>query len=408
MFPAGAVPWTLVLPFIMHNFGGKKTYIFICLLGLLGNLIIYFSKTISQILIGEFVLGILLGSHHTISPLVISEYSSPKYRGIFLTIKSASGYWGIWVANIIGTYSHWKNIYVMAFLCNIYTLTVFMWPESPYWLAKQRRFADCEKTYIKIKGTSKNSKKDLDDLINSYKVNEDEVKKYETKSSMNFLISYFKLLRSKIFYRPLIIAIFSELQFYLFGKLVCSIYAIQILKKITQNDAMAYKAMLILDAVTVFSTYCGCVASRYCKRRSLLFSTSFVSILLLYVLSLYLFLVHKSIIIENNIISISILSLFSVTVGCGPAILFSSIYGELISFKHQRSSAIIYGIVGSMLMFTTLKTSPFLFKQLTLPGTFLFFAVCSTIHTIILFLYLPETKNKSCHEIENYFKRDHN
>ncbi|CAH2085441.1 unnamed protein product [Euphydryas editha] len=405
MFSVGALPWTLILPVVGYKIGRKKTYIFICFIGFIGVLIIFLSKTITHILVGEFVMGIILGGHNTISPFIITEYSSPKYRGLFMTIKSASGLWGIWVANTIGTYWHWKKIYLLMFLCNVYTLTVFAWPESPYWLAKQRRITECAGTFRSLKGTSEDAEKELENIINSFELNENNVENFDTKSFNSFYNTFFKLLMTKTYYCPLLLAILICVQYHMTGKLICSIYAIQILKKITQNDTMAYKGMLILDGITVFSTYCGCVVSRFCKRRKMLFTTSLLTITFLYIFSLYLFLVHQTIIVENNIISISLLAFFSITVCSGPMILLTSIYGELISFKHHRSSTMIYGATNTIVMAVSLKSSLFLFKQLTLPGLFLFFAVSSSIITFILYLYLPETKNKSCYEIENYFKK---
>lgn len=407
MFSVGALPWAFILPIIGYKIGRRKTYILICFIGFIGAIIIYLSKTVTHILIGEFVMSIILGAHNTISPFIIAEYSSLKYRGLFLTIKSASGLWGIWVANAIGTYWHWKNIYLLMFLCNVYTLTVFVWPESPYWLAKQRRFPECAKIFRSLKGISEDAKKELEHTISNFEFNENNVEKIDSKLCNNFFNSVFKLLRKKTYYCPLLLSILLIVQYHMMGKLIYSIYAIQILKKITKNDAVAYKSMLILDGVTVFSVYCGCIVSRFCKRRKMLFTTSFLTVTLLYIFSLYLFLIHQNIISEHSIISIALLAFFSVTVSSGPMILLTSIYGELISFKYHLSSTMIYGVINTAVMAGSLKSSLFLLRELTLSGLFLFFAIISSITTSILYLYLPETKNKSSYEIENYFKKNY-
>lgn len=241
MFSVGALPWAFILPIVGYKIGRRKTYILICFIGFIGAIIIYLSKTVTHILIGEFVMSIILGAHNTISPFIIAEYSSLKYRGLFLTIKSASGLWGIWVANAIGTYWHWKKIYLLMFLCNVYTLTVFVWPESPYWLAKQRRFPECAKIFRSLKGISEDAKKELEHTISNFEFNENNVENFDSKTCNSFFTSVFKLLTNKTYYCPLLLSVLLIVQYHMMGKLIYSIYAIQILKKITKNDAVAYK-----------------------------------------------------------------------------------------------------------------------------------------------------------------------
>ncbi|XP_060802268.1 facilitated trehalose transporter Tret1-like [Amyelois transitella] len=117
---------------------------------------------------------------------VLTEYTSPKYRGLFLTIKSATFFWGIWVANAIGTFLHWKNVGVVGLLCMAYNLiTICFWCESPYWLVKQGRFDECAQILYWLKGADHQSQDELKNLIKAQKErlrrpknNENQVKKY--------------------------------------------------------------------------------------------------------------------------------------------------------------------------------------------------------------------------------------
>ncbi|XP_052739907.1 facilitated trehalose transporter Tret1-like [Bicyclus anynana] len=399
----GALPWVFILPMISHFIGRKKTFVFVYLSCFAGFLVLYLCNNLTQLLIGEVVLGIVLGCLHAVGPLTINEYVSPKYRGIIMTIKSASSYWGMWVANVIGTFLNWKNITILAFLCNIYSLTVFMWPESPYWLAEKGKFEECMKSHRWLKGTSVEAEKELDTIVRSYKRSRGEQSDIKSIFSEEYVLSLYKTATNKTFYKPVSIASLIVLQYHLSGKLVCSMYAIELLKKITKDETTAYRGMLILDGITVFSVYCGCVISQFFKRRTYLLSTSSFAIAFLYILSLCLYLIRESIIPENNFITIGLLGFYSVAVSSGPMILLTSICGELIPIRYQRSSAIIVGTVAATIMVVTIKSSLFLFKTLTLAGTFLCFAILSTIITILLYLYMPETKNKSPLEIEEYF-----
>ncbi|XP_045767461.1 facilitated trehalose transporter Tret1-like [Maniola jurtina] len=399
----GALPWVFLLPMISQFMGRKKTFIFIYLSCFVGFLVLYLCKNLTQLLIGEIVLGIVLGCLHAIGPLTINEYVSPKYRGIFMTIKSASSYWGMWVSNVIGTFMDWKNIVILAFMCNIYTITVLIWPESPYWLAQNGKVIECMKSHRWLKGNSMEAEKELENIIRSFKCQEQS--NVKSIFSKEYLFTLYKTLSCKAFYKPVSIASLIVLQYHLSGKLVCSMYAIELLKKITKDESTAYRGMLILDGITVFSVYCGCVLSQFFKRRTYLLSSSLFAIIFLYILSLYLYLTRESFIPENNIITISLLGFYSVAVSGGPMILLTSVCGELIPIRYQRSAAIIVGAVAATVMIITIKSSLFLFKTLTLAGTFLCFAILSSIITILLYLYLPETKDRTPLEIENNFVR---
>lgn len=388
---------------ISHFLGRKKTFIFIYLSCFVGFLVLYLCNNLKQLLIGEVVLGVMLGCLHAIGPLTINEYVSPKYRGIFMTVKSASSFWGMWTSNCIGTFFNWKNIVILAFVCNIYTLTVFVWPESPYWLAEKGKFVECAKSHRWLKGTSAEAHKELHTIISSYKRSRTEDGGFKSVFSKEYLLSLYKLASCSTFYKPVLIAGLLFLQYHLSGKLVCSMYALELLKRITNDEATAYKGMLILDGITVFSVYCGCIISQFFKRRSYLLCTSFFAIMFLYILSLYLFLIREAIIIENYFITVALLGFYSLSVSSGPMILLSTLSGELIPVRYQRSAAIIVGAIAAVAMLITVKTTLFLFKMLTLAGTFLCFAVVSSIITILLYFYLPETKGKSPLEIEEHF-----
>lgn len=388
---------------ISHTVGRKKTFIFVYLSSFVGFLVLYLCNNLTQLLIGEVVLGIVLGCVHTIAPLTINEYVSPKYRGVFMTLKSASVFWGIWVSNCIGTFLNWKNIVILGFVCNVYTLTVFVWPESPYWLADKGKFEECIKSHRWLKGTSAEAEKELDTIIRSYKRSRTEDAGIKSVFSKEYLLSLYKLASCNAFYKPVLIVGLLLLQYHLSGKLVCGMYAIDLLKNITKDEAAAYRLMLILDGITVFSVYCGCIVSQFFKRRSYFLCTSCFTIIFLYILSLYMFLIREAIIIENNYITVALLGFYSISVSSGPMILLSTLSGELIPVRYQRSAAIIDGMIAAVAMIITIKTTLFLFKMLTLAGTFLYFAIASSIILILLYFYLPETKGKSPLEIEEYF-----
>ncbi|KAH9639398.1 hypothetical protein HF086_002087 [Spodoptera exigua] len=224
--------------------------------------------------------GMLIGSNMTLLIVVVTEYTSPRYRGIFMTVKSTIFFWGVWIANATGTFSRWKNIAIIAFICAILSLTAFFWPESPSWLALNGRFEECAEAHHWLKGYDKDSEKELENLIQSQKL---------------------------------------------------------------------------------------------------------------------------SIVTENKIVSLLLLTLFSMTISCGPMILACSVYGELTPLRYRGSSLPTLAIFSEILMASVLKVSPYIFKYFELHGAFLFYGVTASVFAFLLYKYLPESKDKTLQEIECYF-----
>ncbi|KAG6441237.1 hypothetical protein O3G_MSEX001725 [Manduca sexta] len=398
----GGLPWVLILPVFTEFVGRKIPFVILCVNSLVVFIVFYFSTNTTQILISEIMQGMAQTGAHTILPVIITEYTSVKYRGIFLTIKSASFFWGIWASNAIGTFYPWKNIGILGFVCSAFTLTVLIWPESPYWLATKGRYEECTTSYHWLKGYDKESEEELEYLIKSQK----EYRKSHAEDKRTLRHRFVNFLRTTVckeFYKPILLCMVMMGLCHLSGKIAFGIYAIHIIKKITNSEPMAYRGMLILDGVTVLGMYIGCVFANFLKRRTQLLVASTIGMLFLFMTSLYLYLIKLSVIPENDILSIAFLILFSVTISCGPIIMSTSIYGELIPLRFKSSAMFIMGIFSDALMATVLKISPFLFRIFGLHGACLFYGLSATFCISILYKYLPETKDKSLQEIESYF-----
>ncbi|XP_072938969.1 facilitated trehalose transporter Tret1-like [Epargyreus clarus] len=401
-----SLPPMFILPWLCHVIGRKYTYSIVGLLTIIGYIIFYCSTDLYQVLISQIFFGANTAATNTFMPILISEYTSPKYRGIFLTFKSASVFWGIWISNAIGTFFYWKNIAFIAFVCPFYMLTVFAWPESPYWLAMKGRYAECAKSHRWLKGVNKNSEKELAHLITFHKKSKNVTSTDNEDAAFSCFSAAWSTISSRPFYKPALTCVLLFAQYQFSGKFVISIYAIEVLKNLTQDESAAYKMMLILDGITVFSMYVGCFLSRYFKRRTLMLLFAGTGILFLYIISLYLFLISLSIIRENHIVTILLLTIFSIAFGCGPMILVTSIYGEIVPSRYQNPIMTMTCLYNISVLSILLKLAPFMFKTLKMHGSFLFFAISSTAVIILTYIHLPETKDKTVLEIEEYFSGD--
>nr|XP_049692914.1 facilitated trehalose transporter Tret1-2 homolog isoform X1 [Helicoverpa armigera]XP_049692918.1 facilitated trehalose transporter Tret1-2 homolog isoform X1 [Helicoverpa armigera]QTJ30791.1 sugar transporter 8 [Helicoverpa armigera] len=402
-----SMPWVIILPILTQYIGRKIPFLIVTVLTLVSFIVFYCSTNPTHLLVSEILQGVTLASNMTVLIVIIVEYSSPRYRGVFMMIESSIFFWGVWIANVTGTFSHWRNIAIIAFVCCLYSLTAIIMPESPSWLAMKGRFEECAKAHHWLKGHHKESEDELESLIKSQKEYlRKRAARVKTTSWYRLLIIK-ETVSAKGFYQPLLLSMGVMSLYHFSGKLVCSMYAVDLISAITSSESAAYTGMLILDAVTILGMQIGCVLSKLINRRTLLLSSSALGIFFLFLISLYLYLISLNVIVENKIVSIVLLTSFSVAITCGPMIMPSTIFGELIFLRYKSSSLLILTLFSELLMATVLKLSPHIFKALALHGAFLFYGISASIFAFILYKYLPETKDKTLQEIENYFKESH-
>lgn len=392
-------PWVFLLPMLAYTIGRKKSHLLVSFTTFVAYLIFYFSQNVTHILISQLFQGPLAASYLTTSIVTVTEYSSSRYRGIFLTFKSASFFWGVLVANAIGMFVHWRILGIVGVTCSIYNLvSIFIWPESPYWLASKRRFQECIESHRWIKGRSKVSELELERLLKANETKGFIVERLTVKKILNTLVQ-------KDFWRPVLMSCLLACLYSFTGKMFCSVFALDILKKMTNDEKTAYTSMLILDAVTVASMYIGCVISRVMKRRTMLFAFSSIGISFLLSTSIYLFLVNSDVVSDNIYVAIPLLTGYSITIGSGPMILATSIIGELLPFESKSLSMCIIALVFKAVFGTFMKISPYCFKYLKLHGTFLMFSLLSVGVLILIYIYVPETKDKTLQEIDDAIKK---
>lgn len=339
----------------------------------------------------------------TVFPMVITEYSSTEYRGIFLTLRPATFFWGIWTANAIGIFTHYRYIGILSIVISSYAfVTSFFMPESPYWLASKSKYDECVLAHRILKGDGDEAEKELDDMISAFKGMH---RKNTKKSIQQHLRSYFKLVRQPEIWKPaaLSLLVFSIYDFS--GKYVFAVYAIELMKKLTGEESVAHITVLVLDGFSVLGMYIGAGMSKILKRRTMLLVNSAIGITFLLVLSLYLYLIKLSILSENSYAIIVLLVGYSLAICCGPMIMSTSIFGELVPMKARSFSVCVITSLYMAFNGTVTKIAPMMFQYLGLHGSFLVYGLCCSVCLILAFKYLPETKDKSLYEIAALFEK---
>ncbi|XP_028161257.1 facilitated trehalose transporter Tret1-2 homolog [Ostrinia furnacalis] len=392
----------LILSYPAHYYGRKKALHFIAMLMIAASTLVFFSYNAVHILVSQLMYGNLLTASMTILPMILSECSSIKYRGLFYTLKSATLFWGIWIANAIGIFTHFKYIGLLGIVISTYAfVNSFILPESPYWLASHGKYEESMLTHRLLKGNSDETEKELHDLLSMQK---QRGRKETSKKSIRSLIQkYFKIMKLPEVRKPLALSILVFLLYDFSGKLICAIYAVELMRQLTSSQTETYVAVLILDGITIVGMYIGCVTSRFLKRRTMLLVNSSISVIFLFMISLYLYLVKLAVLPQNSYIITVLLIGYSLAVCCGPMILSLTIFGELIPMKARNFCVCFCCVIYYVLSRTIAKLSLLMFSYFGIHGTFLMFGISCSVCLILVYKYLPETKGKSLYEIAALF-----
>lgn len=385
----------LTIPYMGHVKGYKFAFIIICFPIIVSCILQYFATNAVQLLIATILQGVTMGGNVSLGVIIVAEFADPKYRGIFLVLKSATFFWGVWIANAIGTFYSWRNIPLVSLWPAVFALiTCFTWPQSPYWLASKGRIDECKKSFRWLRGQGFDAEKELGFLL---------AKKTPPKKIQKMLSFVKSTIVLRQFYMPMFLNIAMFFLYHSCGKLVCQTYVLVIIKKITKNDSAAYTGMLIIDGITIFGMYIGSYVAKKVRRRLMYFSTTASTIFFLYLFSFYLYLVQFGVIEQNNTVSLILLILYSFSVSWGPMVLSTSIFTEITPMRYKPFISSITVTIFFILQSSFLKFGPWLFTNIKFSGTFAFYGTLTLFPLVFLVKYLPETGNRTLEEIEMFY-----
>ncbi|VVC89480.1 unnamed protein product, partial [Leptidea sinapis] len=397
------VPGFLISSILMDWKGRRKAHLIVLLPAILGWLIIYFASNISLILVGRLLGGFTCASTVCLGAVVIGEYTSPQNRGMFLNLKTAAVCMGNMTVHILGNFLHWRQIALIAVIPTIISFLITLtWPESPAWLASNREFGKCEKSFYWLREKSEESNRELEEMIRAQKERFSET---PTKTTFRARIVDFlqKFLR-RDFIRPVTIVFFAGMLLETCGRHLFPAYALQIVANVTGEKTNSFYFILAIDIIITTSALFASILVKVFKRRTLLFASGFSSLFILLTACLYLFLVSREIISKDYPwipIVLFVMYFIISNLGCTPIPL--ALLGEVFPLQHRAAGAIVSGFILSFTLMFALQLTPYLMASVKVYGTFSFFGILMGISLGVLYFIMPETKDRTLQQIEDYF-----
>ncbi|KAJ8705383.1 hypothetical protein PYW07_011210 [Mythimna separata] len=397
------IPGFLISSFLMDLYGRRLAHGIVILPGVFGWICIYLARGIPALMIGRVLGGFTAGATVSLGAIVIGEYSDPKYRGVFLNLKTASVSMGGMTIHIIGHFFHWRTVALIALVPHIVALlVVYTWPESPAWLASRGEYERSEDSFYWLRGKSEVSYNELEELVRAQM--ERRSKPVLKSSCGEKCKDFLKKFTQKDFLKPLFIIFISSIVLETSGRHVFPAYALQIIGEVTGNRSQSFYYTLAMDLIITSSAVSSSILVKVMKRRTLLFSTGFSACAVLMAACIYLFLADKEIIPnDKNWIPIGIFVMYFIlaNLGCTPIPL--ALLGEVFPLRHRGVGSAAAGTFVSLGVMVGLQVTPYLLLNLKIYGMFAVFGSTMGIALLALFFVLPETKDRTLQEIEDYF-----
>uniref|UniRef100_A0A182QST8 Major facilitator superfamily (MFS) profile domain-containing protein n=1 Tax=Anopheles farauti TaxID=69004 RepID=A0A182QST8_9DIPT len=387
---------------LMERCGRKSAHLLLNVSFAVGWCVLSTAGSYGQILAGRFITGLSCGLVGPPASVYIAETSDPRYRGILLAGVTFAVSSGILLAHLFGTFFTWQTA---ALLCSLFMIAAYLLmlvsPESPVWLLAQGDRPGAEASFRWLRGYDPASRQEFGAMVARTEGNggkDKEDRPIETGGS-----PYGK----REFLMPLatLLVFFATMQFS--GVNIVAFYSIALMKTTIGSDSLnEYLAMLIVDLVRVLTSLVACVLLRSVGRRPLAMASGIGTTVSLIGLSIFLYF-QTSIPLYRNYSWLSLVFLigYIVFVGIGLFPLPWCMTGEIFPVATRGLGSGLTSSFNFVCFFAVVKTGPTLFATVGINGTFLVYGVISLLGTLLLYVLLPETRNRTLQEIEEQFRR---
>ncbi|KAK7443983.1 hypothetical protein BaRGS_00040431, partial [Batillaria attramentaria] len=374
------------------NFFGRKYGMAVnALIGFVAAALMYFShlaKSYEMIIVGRLLVGLNCGLYTGLTPLYLSEISTPNIRGALGVLHQLGVVTGILISQtlgfpeVLGNAKHWDLLLGLTFApCLIQVILLPICPESPrYLLITKQRENQARESLVVLRGTD-DVQADLDE--------------------MKAEVSILSLFKKPTLRRPLLISVVMQLSQQLSGINGVFYYSASLFKGAGLDPTAATYATSGVGGVMVVMTLVTIPLMDRAGRRTLhligLGGMCVFSVLITVALAL------RNEVAWFKIGSIVVSLLYVVFFALGPGSIPWLIVAELFSQGPRPAAMSVSVLVNWVANFLVGYTFPFLQNGLG-NYTFLPFTGFLVLFFIFTFIYVPETKGCTFEEISQVWR----
>ncbi|TNV20939.1 sugar porter family MFS transporter [Buttiauxella sp. B2] len=160
---------------LSFRIGRKYSLMIGAVLFVAGSLCSAFAPNTEILIISRVLLGLAVGVASYTAPLYLSEIAPEKIRGSMISMYQLMitiGILGAYLSDTAFSYSgSWRwMLGVITIPALILLVGVFFLPDSPRWFAAKRRFHDAERVLMRLRDTSAEAKRELEEIRESLQV----------------------------------------------------------------------------------------------------------------------------------------------------------------------------------------------------------------------------------------------
>ena len=251
-----------------------------------------------------------------------------------------------------------------------------------------------------LRGGANNAKVELNQLIEHIE-NEKSNRNHKSQSILS-------IIQQPSVLKPLIlINVFNVLQI-LSGTYLIVFYAVDIITEICNfGDSMDISTMqsaVITALIRLLLTIVYCYLLLKCGRRSLYLTSCFCSGISSLVLAVFLYIKGDSPKSLNDLLFIGTVLLLYISFNTACMLIPGIMVGELLPLQVRHWSGMIFTVF-NLMMFGIAKLFPIIKFWIRSRGLFVVFGISSLLASLLFYFLLPETKNRTLKDIEEYYQQ---
>ncbi|CAO1308923.1 unnamed protein product [Diamesa hyperborea] len=386
---------------IMNQWGRKMALLFSIFPLMSGWVVIALSQSHMMLLLGRVIAGIGVGILAAPAQILLAEISQPNLRGMLIGVPFVSYSCGILIVYGLGSLLDWRTVAWCGLLLPVFSfIAIILGPESPTWLARMGYYDKASKALAWLRGGANNAKVELNQLIEHIE-NEKSNRNHKSQSILS-------IIQQPSVLKPLIlINVFNVLQI-LSGTYLIVFYAVDIITEICNfGDSMDISTMqsaVITALIRLLLTIVYCYLLLKCGRRSLYLTSCFCSGISSLVLAVFLYIKGDSPKSLNDLLFIGTVLLLYISFNTACMLIPGIMVGELLPLQVRHWSGMIFTVF-NLMMFGIAKLFPIIKYWIRSRGLFVVFGISSLLASLLFYFLLPETKNRTLKDIEEYYQQ---
>ncbi|KAH3903397.1 related to Probable metabolite transport protein YBR241C [Saccharomycodes ludwigii] len=191
VFSIGGLFGSLYAGVLADIHGRRKISFFNAFLSILGSLLLTFSNSFTQFLIGRLTCGLAAGSSVVVTPLLLTEIAPNNLKGALGSMNQVSINLGILLTQVLSlkwaTINQWRNIlFVGVILATINFILLFKVHESPKWLVNRGYLDEAEDVLRGLRGgTRADTRNEINEWLSVRSVSRTQLSKQQDENNNN-------------------------------------------------------------------------------------------------------------------------------------------------------------------------------------------------------------------------------